>query len=129
MQDTPHKRRVIDTDTESEVDKLSREEALALLKDLYAENEELGERSEDLANKLQEIASKVKLSEAENIRLINQNQEVVDLYNYLATNFNEMQAEYERIIQENSTITIKYPEKNQSLRDNKFNNSTLTPRN
>ncbi len=41
----PSKRRLLDTDTESEVDKLSREEALALLKELYAENEELGERS------------------------------------------------------------------------------------
>jgi predicted nuclease with TOPRIM domain len=48
-----------DSETEAEIDKLTREEALSLLKELSMENQELLERAESLDYQLKLIADKV----------------------------------------------------------------------
>lgn len=79
-----------ESDFDTEMDKLSREEILKLLKELSLENDSLIKRSEMLTDQLTEIIEKVRATEELNSNLENENDQILKRYNKLVKKYNEL---------------------------------------
>eukprot|EP00347_Sterkiella_histriomuscorum_P011175 403373461 len=77
-----------ESDFDAEVDKLSREEILRLLKELSQENDALIQRAEMLTDQLMQIVQKIKQSEELNDKLEDENDKLLQQYNKLVKKFN-----------------------------------------
>ena len=78
-----HSGKGFDSETEAEIDKLTREEAQAMLKELSLENQELIERAEELNNQLSVIADRVEELKEEKMAIEKENLELQLKFNKL----------------------------------------------
>ncbi|CDW74809.1 UNKNOWN [Stylonychia lemnae] len=79
-----------ESDFEADMDKLSRDDALKLLRELSQENEALISRSQSLNDQIIEIIGKIKQSEEQNQILENENDKLIEQYNKIVKKYNEM---------------------------------------